>query len=67
MAGRIGAVVTILAGGILLSDKGGAPIKFLAAIFLVMLIGLVATFIIDRHAPRRTGCKNTLYSSLSNS
>ncbi|MHC8378422.1 MFS transporter [Pseudomonas sp. MDT1-16] len=55
MAGRIGAVVTILAGGILLSDKGGAPIKFLAAIFLVMLIGLVATFIIDRHAPRRTG------------
>jgi AAHS family 4-hydroxybenzoate transporter-like MFS transporter len=54
MVGRVGGIVTVFSGGLLLRAGDGDPTVFLGAIAIMMAVGLAAVFINDRHiAPRR--------------
>jgi AAHS family 4-hydroxybenzoate transporter-like MFS transporter len=53
MVGRVGGIVTVFSGGLLLRAGNGDPTVFLGAIAIMMVLGLAAVFINDRHiAPR---------------
>ncbi len=53
MVGRVGGIVTVFSGGLLLRAGNSDPAFFLGAIALMMAVGIVAAFINDRHiAPR---------------
>lgn len=48
--GRLGAIVSAFAGGVVLSQMNGEAL-FFAILALVLLVAVLAVFIIDRHAP----------------
>jgi AAHS family 4-hydroxybenzoate transporter-like MFS transporter len=53
MVGRVGGIVTVFSGGLLLRAGNSDPTFFLGAIAIMMAVGIAAVFINDRHiAPR---------------